>query len=114
MIDADLTQSHTQQILINKFIVPEPARDEFMQRLRINRALIQTLSGFVRDFIFEQTGGPGKYNFVTMAVWESAAALDAARQAVYAEYAASGYNPREMYARLDIEADIAYYTQIEA
>jgi hypothetical protein len=66
--------------------------DQFMQRLRLNRALIQTLSGFVRDCVFEQTGGPGKYNFVTMAVWESAAALDAARQAVYAAYAASGYN----------------------
>jgi hypothetical protein len=51
VIDADLTRSHTQQILINKFIVPEPACGEFMQRLRINRALIQTLSGFVRDFI---------------------------------------------------------------
>jgi hypothetical protein len=49
-----------------------------------------------------------------MVGWESAEALDAARQAVYAAYAASGYNPSAIYERLDLEVDIAYYTQREA
>jgi hypothetical protein len=105
--------SEGQKILIDIFAVPELAREEFLQRSRDNRLFLRTLPGFVQDFIFEKSGGPGRYNFVTLAVWKNAVALDAARIAVSAQYAKSGLNLIETLKRLGIEMDRAQYIQIE-
>ena len=55
-------------ILIDKFIVPLQAREEFVERMSVNRSFIKTLPGFVEDTAYEQTGGEGEFNFVTIAV----------------------------------------------
>jgi hypothetical protein len=109
----DSDSSEGQKILIDIFAVPELAREEFLQRSRDNRLFLRTLPGFVQDFIFEKSGGPGRYNFVTLAVWKNAVALDAARIAVSAQYAKTGLNLIETLKRLGIEMDRAQYIQIE-
>jgi len=38
-----------QQIFIDKFIVPNKSKQEFLERVRINRNLIKHLNGFVND-----------------------------------------------------------------
>jgi hypothetical protein len=109
----DSDSSEGQKILIDIFAVPELGREEFLQRSRDNRLFLRTLPGFVQDFIFEKSGGPGRYNFVTLAVWKNAVALDAARIAVSAQYAKTGLNLIETLKRLGIEMDRAQYIQIE-
>lgn len=97
---------------VDKFEVPASAHDEFADRVARTHALLRTLPGFVDDLVLEQVGGPGAFNFVTIAIWDSAEAIQAARNSVAAKYKEIGFNPEEMLARLEIKADIANYKQI--
>jgi SAM-dependent methyltransferase len=67
----------------------------------------------VRDEVFEQAGGPGAFNFITLVEWENVAALESATAAAKVKYQESGFNPQEFIPRLGIEADLANYTRIE-
>ncbi|WP_158596257.1 antibiotic biosynthesis monooxygenase family protein [Oleomonas cavernae] len=60
---------------VDKFVVPQAARPEFLAKIRETHAMLATLPGFVRDVVLEQCGGPGEFNLVTLVEWESAAAL---------------------------------------
>ena len=97
---------------IDKFKVPESAQDEFIQKVQVTHEFIKAQPGFIQDFIFEQTGGPGEFNFVTVVIWESAEVLDAAKRAVMTKQAEIGFKPAEIFDRLGIEADLAYYSQL--
>jgi hypothetical protein len=66
----------------------------------------------VSDAVFEQTGGPGAFNFITFAEWECTEAVEAAKKAVAAKHAAMGFNPAEFCARLGIASDVATYSQL--
>lgn len=102
--------SHADSIFrVDKFVVPEHARDEFLQRVRATHGILRRQPGFVRDAILEQIAGSSKFNIVTIAEWGSQEAVDAAREAVAAEHAKSGFDARATIARLGIEADIANY-----
>jgi hypothetical protein len=48
------------------------------------------------------------------ALWDSAEAIEAAKKAVTARYAAMGFSPQEMVARLGTKADLATYRQVDA
>lgn len=98
----------------DKFKVPPSARGEFLERVRSTHQLLKTLPGFVRDAVFEQNNRPGTFNFVTLVEWENAEALEAAKKAVMVKHEKMGLNPREMFARLGIDADLGNYTQIES
>lgn len=106
---------HSAQIYrVDKFKVPELARTEFLQKVRLTHAVLQTQPGFIQDFVLEQTDGPGEFNFVTIAVWQNAEAMVAARQAVIAKHAEIGFKSAELFDRLGIQADLANYAQLEA
>ena len=115
----DTTDSQNSQHIyrIDKFKVPSAARAEFIQKVLMTHRLLKTLPGFLGDSIyeqFEQMGGPGVFNFVTLVAWENVEVFKAARQSVLAKQQEVGFNPTEVFARLGIEADLANYTQIEA
>jgi heme-degrading monooxygenase HmoA len=99
---------------VDKFVVPSPAREEFLERARRTHSLLQAQPGFVQDFILEQSSGPGEFNFVTLVEWASQEAFENARQAVQKLHAEMKFNPQETIARLGIKADIANYTRLEA
>jgi heme-degrading monooxygenase HmoA len=90
--------------------VPPAARDEFLARARETHAFLHTLPGFVTSAIFQQSRGPGAFNFVTLVEWESAEAVEGAQKTVEAKYKSAGFNPQEVRARLGIEADVATYS----
>jgi heme-degrading monooxygenase HmoA len=97
---------------VDKFVVPDAAREEFLGRVRSTHQLLKAQPGFVRDVVLEQSSGPGRFNFVTVVEWQSQAAMEAAKAVVMAAHAKSGFNPQELFARLGIETDIANYTAI--
>lgn len=98
---------------VDKFVVPQAAREEFLERVNATHQILRRQPGFIRDAILEQVAGPGKFNIVTIAEWESQSAIDAAREVVSKAHAESGSNPQETMARLGIEADIANYMPID-
>ncbi|OWY64965.1 antibiotic biosynthesis monooxygenase [cyanobacterium TDX16] len=113
MIETTIQQRQGQIYRIDKFKVPKPTRHEFIQGVQLTHQLLRTRQGFIKDFVFEQISGVGEFNFVTVVVWESADALEAAKLAVRAQHEEIGFNPKEMLDRLGIEADLANYSQIE-
>lgn len=99
---------------VDKFVVPEAAREEFWHHVRRTHALLRTQPGFLDDVLLEQHSGPGRFNAVTIVRWSSADDLPAARAAVEAAHRAEGFEPAAFFARAGIEADIANYTEVPA
>ncbi len=61
---------------VDKFVVPGPAREEFLERARRTHALLKAQPGFLQDLILEQSSGPGEFNFVTIVEWASHEAVE--------------------------------------
>lgn len=99
---------------VDKFVVPDRAREEFMSKVRTMHELLRSLPGFLQDFVLEQSAGLGEFNFVTMVEWDSVESIENAKAAVMARQKEMNFNPPEMFARLGIKADLGNYRQIDA
>jgi len=102
-----------EQVLIDKFIVPQNARQEFVERMNINRNFIKGLDGFVRDNVYERTDEQGNIIVVTIAVWQNEEAIKKAKEAVQEEYKRLNFNMPEMLKRLNITIDRGVYKRFE-
>lgn len=98
---------------LDKFIVPEAAREEFLPRMQAAQEFLRKLPGFVQSFSMEQNPGTGVRHYVTLAEWTDAAAVDVARAAIQDWHKSSEFNREEMYARLGIQAERANYFPVE-
>jgi heme-degrading monooxygenase HmoA len=99
---------------VDKFVVPNGAREEFLDKARRTHALLKKQPGFLQDFVLEQSSGPGEFNFVTIVEWASPEAVENARAAVQALHREMNFNAQELFARAGIKADLANYTRLEA
>lgn len=113
MTASPYSQGPQQIYRIDKFAVPDSARREFIENVRSTHEFLRTLPGFIQDSVLEKTGGPGEFNFVTIAVWHSAEAIEGAKDAVKYRHEELGFSPQEMFARLGIKADLVNYRQID-
>ncbi|MCD0472704.1 antibiotic biosynthesis monooxygenase [Flavobacterium sp. JAS] len=100
-----------KQIFIDKFIVPEKSKQEFLERVNINRNFIKNLNGFIKDEAYERTDEHGNFIFMTIAVWENEAVLKKAKEAVQSSYKKEGFDIAEMFARLKITMDRNIYKE---
>lgn len=106
--------NHSKRIYrIDKYVVPPQAVAEFVGKTRKTHDLLRALPGFVQDLVLEQSAGPGEFNFVTIVEWESLESIEKARTAVTAMHKKMRFNPRRMFARLGIKADLANYLCID-
>lgn len=53
---------------VDKFSVPQAAKDEFLKRVRDTHHVLRRQPGFIRDTLLEQVAGPGQFNIVTIAL----------------------------------------------
>jgi heme-degrading monooxygenase HmoA len=98
---------------VDKFSVPRQAREEFLEKVRATHGLLRSQAGFVEDAILEQASGPGEFNFVTIVEWENAEAMEPARRAVAALHEQMNLDPREMFTRFGIRADLGNFKRVE-
>ncbi|WP_177230283.1 ester cyclase [Chitinophaga sp. CF118] len=98
---------------IDKFLVPANAKNEFYERVRINRNFIKQLPGFIEDAAYERTDENGNLICITVALWENAAALNKAKEAVQAEYKKQGVDMPAMLKRLNVIADRGVYSKLD-
>ncbi len=101
-----------KQILIDKFVVPQTALGEFMQRMNTSRSFLRSLPGLIEDMAYQQTGEDGNVHVVTLAIWESEEAIRRAKAAVQAEYDRTGFRPAELFARLNIALERGTYQEM--
>lgn len=102
-----------KRIHIDKFIVPEPGIEEFTERLQKNPDIIKKLPGFIKHDVYQRRDESGNLICITVAEWESAEALENAKQAVKAKYEEDGFDPAAMFERLNITADRGIYLVVE-
>lgn len=102
-----------EQLFIDRFIVPQAAKAEFMERMAINRNMIKDLPGFIRDEAFVREDDQGGLHCITIAVWESEVALKAAKASVQAAYQQQGFNLAAMLERLDIRMERGQFRKLE-
>jgi heme-degrading monooxygenase HmoA len=79
-------------VRIDSFTLPEAARAEFTATMHRNLAFIRTLEGFRGHRVFEKRAGDSAYNIVTLAAWESPAALERAGKEVRTHYQRQGFD----------------------
>ncbi|WP_158286466.1 ester cyclase [Chitinophaga sp. S165] len=99
-------------VFIDKFIVPPAGAKEFFDRVKINRDLIKTLPGFIRDAAYSHTDDNGKLVCVTVAVWADEIAFRQAKEVVQASYKKEGFDMPGMLKRLNITIDRGVYKEI--
>ncbi|NEK15300.1 antibiotic biosynthesis monooxygenase family protein [Rhizobium leguminosarum] len=99
---------------VDKFIVPDAAREEFLVNVMMTHKLLEAQDGFIDHRVLEQVAGPGEFNFVTIAEWQNTEVVERARAAVAAAHKAANFDPQEMFSRLGIRADIASYKPVAA
>jgi heme-degrading monooxygenase HmoA len=98
---------------VDKFSVPDQAREEFLKKVRATHDLLRSQAGFIQDAILEQASGPGEFNFVTVVEWENAEAMEPARKAVTALHEQWKFDSREMFTRLGIRADLGNFKRVD-
>lgn len=102
--------SPNKLIFIDKFVVPAASLSEFKQRVKLNRALIEKIPGFIEDAAYETTDANGNTLYLTIAEWASAEALQRAKETIQAKYQQEGFDIAAMMKRLNITLDRAVYT----
>jgi heme-degrading monooxygenase HmoA len=98
-------------VLIDKFVVPEESRPEFLEAVHLSSGFLRTLPGFVEGFVYEKTDGDSRYNIMTTAVWADAEAFQNAKKAVAAEFQKRGFNPPEIMKKLRVEIERAVFNR---
>lgn len=93
-----------QKIFIDRFIVPVPSKEEFFQRVKINREFIKTLPGFIQDFAYIRAEEERIF-FVTVAVWKDQESIENAKKSVFSEYEKQGFDMPGMLERLGISIE---------
>ena len=78
--------------VINTFIVPDEAMDPFIAEFELHRDFLARQPGFVRGSLYRKANGPGVFNVINLAVWQSEDELQAARAKMGALYAAADMN----------------------
>jgi steroid delta-isomerase-like uncharacterized protein len=113
VLPVDVVNRQDNVVFIDKFIVPATSRAEFMDRVKVNRDFIKTLTGFVKDAAYTQTTSDGSGNlvYVTIAVWKDEATLEKAKAAVQAKYKSEGFDMPAMLKRLHITLDRGTYKE---
>lgn len=114
LLTTPLESDPALQFRIDAFEVPEDTRAEFEEATRRNLAFLATLPGFRGHLVFRKTGGASRFDVVTIAVWESREALDAAGSAVRAYYQRIGFDRAEALARWRVSSELGGYAVLRA
>lgn len=97
---------------LDKFTIPNNAREEFLNKIKEINLVLKSQPGFVQDFLLELSLNEKEFNLVTLVEWENAECIEGARSAVMALHETSKFNPQETMARLGIRAEMGTYKSI--
>ncbi|HKB15301.1 MAG TPA: antibiotic biosynthesis monooxygenase [Planctomycetota bacterium] len=113
MMEARVSVRPDPVFRVDRFVVPQDARDEFLARVRETHVFLRDLRGFLGDLVLEQVSGPGESTFFTLVGWDDASSVEEAKAAVQARHEEGDDPPRRLFARLGIRADRAEYRLVD-
>ena len=89
---------------IDKFVVPEAARDELLEKVHMTHELLRKQPGFIQDFLLEREAGPGKFILLTFVEWQDETVVASVRAKVAAMHRQMNFDPQEVLARLGVRS----------
>jgi len=99
---------------LDKFVVPNSARQEFLSKVKEIHAVLRRQPGFKQDLLLEQPQNEEAFNLVTLIEWEDVKYVAGAREVVMALHKSTGFEPKETMSRLGIKAEMGTYKSINA
>jgi len=85
------------------------AEAEFIRAVTATSTAFDGIEGCLQRHVLRQQGSSGETVFITFVEWASEAAIQKAREAAAAKHAEMKLNPREMFQRLGIKADLGNF-----
>ena len=85
------------------------SRAQFEQAVRRSERFIRTLPGCLGHAVLAKAAGPGRFDLVTVATWESQEAIDRAGERVRAWYREIGFDPAAAMAGWGVKAEMGYF-----
>jgi heme-degrading monooxygenase HmoA len=100
---------------IDRFVVPAAAEAEFLAAVTETNSVFEAMEECLQlRVVKQQEGSSGSCNYITVAQWASSDAIPKARAAVAVKHKAMNLNPQELFARLNIKAELGYYVPVAA
>lgn len=95
--------------LIDQFMVPVSAAQEFLENVHYSASIVRARRGFVEGYVYRRPAEDGRVNVITTAVWASESAMLEARKSIAAEFARIGFDPPAIMQRLSVQMQRATY-----
>ena len=111
---SDRSEKAGRMYRVDKFIVPDASREEFLTGVHSTHEFLCTLKGFLQDFLIEKRHGPDTFNVITIVEWDSEESFHAAVETMRKRQAEMGITRGERWARLGIIPDLGDYHTIES
>jgi hypothetical protein len=109
MLDRQPAGNPNFRYRIDAFQVPEASRAEFEAAMNRSMTFLSTLPGCRGQAVLVKAAGPGRFDVITMATWESQEAVDEAVTQVRAYYRSIGFDPAAAMARWGVKAELGFY-----
>lgn len=97
---------------IDRFELPTTARDELLAAVNHTHELLRRQPGFEHDLLVEEHHAEGRLHLLTLCAWRDEEAVRGARAAIDADRAATGFDPRELMARLGVTPELGTYRPV--
>jgi hypothetical protein len=97
---------------IDRFELPASARDELVAAVHHTHELLRRQPGFEHDLLVEEPLPDGRLHVLTVAAWRDAEAMAAARTAIAADRASTGFDPAELMSRLGVTPEFGEYRSL--
>jgi heme-degrading monooxygenase HmoA len=97
---------------VDKFRVPNHGRVEFLEAVRKTHVLLREQTGFIRDYIMEEVTEDDASTIITFVEWTGAEAIADAKKSVQALHRDEGFEPRDLFERLGIRAEVGTYRPV--
>lgn len=97
---------------VDKFIVPDASREEFLSGVHRTHEFLCTLKGFVQDFLIEKRHGPDTFNVMTICEWDCEESFQGAVATMRQRQADMGVSREARWERLGITPELGDYHTI--
>ncbi|MGC2167094.1 MAG: hypothetical protein WA632_13900 [Gallionella sp.] len=97
---------------LDRFVVPNGVREEFLGMVKATHEVLKAQPGFVQDFILEQPRSDQAFNLATLVEWQHEIYTVNARAVVAALHLRIGFDKQEFLARAGIKAEFGSYSSL--
>lgn len=98
---------------LDSFTIPATSRTTFASKLSEIYDLVNGLAGCRRREILERVSGDGSVNVVILVEWESAGAMEDARETLAGWRLETGFSPTAFSKSLGVKAEFSQYSVLD-